>query len=284
MDLTVAIYGGQDCDGHHAKPWLDAFANGLSRHGIYPIRRPGSHRLPNADLVVFWSHKVGHVIEHQRNFGKDYLVLEHGYFGDRVNKFASARFNGLNGSAQNIMFISDAPSDRWEKHEVEVKPWKCDGEYALILGQVDGDASLVQSGFSKRWYSEAAVIARNTFGLPVRFRPHPKSRPTTEINGARTLVGSLEEALDGAAFAITWNSTAGVNAVLYGVPTAACDGGSMARPVAAHFPSGPILKADRKPWLNHLAYCQWTKEEFASGEAWDHLRMKYGYHARNAGS
>ena len=26
-------------------------------------------------------------------------------------------------------------------------------------------------------------------------------------------------------------------------------------------------------WLNTLAYCQWSKEEMASGEAWAHLKQ-----------
>jgi hypothetical protein len=282
MDLTIAIYGGQDDRRLSVFPWLDAFAKGLERHGITPIRQPRYKKPPEADLVVFWSHKIRNVIHHQTERGLAYLVLEHGYFGDRVNVFASARFNGLNGNAENILAMEDAPSDRWEKHGGDVAPWKTDGDYVLLLGQVDGDASLTQTGFKKSWYEEAALQAAWITGLPVMFRPHPKSRQYVGVNGTQLSTGTLQEALAGAALAVTWNSTAGVDAALAGVPVAACDSGSMAWPVASHLPGAPIIRPPRRAWLNHMAYCQWTLEEYARGDAWEHLKVKYETNARHA--
>jgi hypothetical protein len=282
MDLKIAIWGGQDDRRLAVFAWLDAFAQGLNKHGIEVIRQPRSQYPPEADLVVFWSHKIKRCINQQIAAHKDYLVIEHGYFGDRVNVFSSARFNGLNGNAEPVMAMEDAPPDRWEEHGFELAPWKTDGDYVLLLGQVPGDASLTQTGFTPEFYEQAAAAVHNVTDLPVRFRPHPKSRQYVRVAGTEPSTGTLSDALAGAALAVTWNSTAGVDAALAGVPVCACDRGSMAWPVASHDPTAPPQRPDRTAWLNHLAYCQWTLEEFADGDAWDHLRMKYEKQNRHA--
>src|SRR5690606_8866320 len=119
------------------------------------------------------------------------------------------------------------------------------------------------------WYAEAVRQAQAAYGLPVKFRPHPRAvakgyqqRPSN----AEPSTGSLAEALADAHVAVTWNSNSAVDAVLAGVPTVAVDAGSMAWDVAAHS-IGTIVRPDRSNWMVRLAWSQWSLDEIASGAA-----------------
>ncbi len=89
--LDVVIYYRQpQSPSEHVR----MFADGLARHGIRAeIRSPQLYR--RSDLAVFWAHKQQQIIQQQRDAGLDYLVMERGYFGDRI-AMTSHGINGLN--------------------------------------------------------------------------------------------------------------------------------------------------------------------------------------------
>lgn len=243
---------------------------GLRNHGIEPLWRR-IYQWEPSDLAIIWGHKQTKLIASQREAGGDYLVMELGYFGDRRGKFVSLGFNGLNGHAE--FHAKNMPGDRWEKHGVPVAPWKTGGEYVLVMGQVAGDASLATCPDYPRWLVQACEKAK-AYGLPVYFRPHPLQRVADKVPVQRK-TGPLDQALAGAAAVIAWNSNSLVDAALAGVPVIAGDRGSMAWPVAAHGIGDPLYRPSRTQWLHDLAYCQWTHDEIASGEAWAHLSQRY---------
>ena len=265
MNLDVVIYrAGQPW----AEPKLDAFVEGLRQHGIEPEqRRAEDWRV--SDLAVVWAHRDVALHNMQGAAGKHYLVLERGYIGDIENRrrWTSAGFDGLNGRAD--FCNEDVGPDRWQKHFGDaMQPWKDDGDYALLMGQVRGDASLVGVDIED-WYTEAAQ-ALSGLGWTVMFRPHPRDRMQAP-DGAYVLESSLDSALEGAALVVTWNSNSGVDAVLAGVPTVAMDRGSMAYRVSAHEYSERFTP-NRDQWAFDLAYTQWRENEIRSGLAWEHLR------------
>jgi hypothetical protein len=243
---------------------------GFKAHGINPLWRP-RHRWEPADLAVTWAYKTPGVIGGQRRIRQDHLVMELAYFGDRRRTFVSLGFNGLNGHAE--FHAKDMPGDRWAKHGVPVAPWKAGGDYVLVMGQVNGDASLATCPDYQKWLAQACEKAK-AYGLPVYFRAHPMQKMADKVDVPHHK-GTLEEALAGAAAVIAWNSNSLVDAVLVGVPVIAGDKGSMAWPVAAHEIGDELIRPDRTQWLHDLAYCQWTHEEIASGEAWAHLSRRY---------
>ena len=251
--------------------WLNAFGRGVEKHGLEVVY---GHQQPlPVDIAVTWSAKRYKINNAMASRGKDVLILEHGYFGDRENVFCSCGFNGLNGRADFLLPVVK-PADRWEKHKVEVKPWRTtQGEYVLLLGQVQGDASV--KNLPAKWYVEIAAQAKEVFDLPVVFRPHPKARQCVGVHGTISRSGGLMAAFSGAHCAITWNSNSGVDAVLNGIPTFVFDEGSMAWAVAGHKLKDDLFRPKREIWLRHLAYCQWTVEELENGDAWDFLRTKY---------
>ena len=267
MPIDVVIYrAGQPW----AEPKLDAFVAGLRQHGIEPEERQAEN-WRKSDLAVVWAHRDTALHNMQGAAGNHYLVLERGYIGDIENRrrWTSMGYDGLNGRAD--FCNAGAGPARWEKHFAGfMRPWKDGGDYALLMGQVRGDASLAGMDI-RAWYAEMARRLGD-FGWTVMFRPHPRDL-TAAPDGAYALVGGLDSALSGAAVAVTWNSTSGVDAALSGVPVVAMDRGSMAWDVSAHrIEELNYESTDRAAWSARLAYCQWNDDEIAGGVAWEHLK------------
>jgi hypothetical protein len=84
------------------------------------------------------------------------------------------------------------------------------------------------------------------------------------VSRATLSTGTLAEDLARAAVCVTWNSNAGVEAVLAGVPTVSMCKGSMAYDVTGHV-IGDMLRLPREDWAARLAWCQWLPEEIATG-------------------
>lgn len=262
----IALYFS---DSPFRKHHLDAmllFQRGLAAHGVSANVVPASEYRPT-DIAGMWGLHIPKILEEQKSKDAYCVILEKGYIRDR-EAFISIGVNGLNGYAE---FGNDhCPSDRWKKHGVDVAPWRRDGKYIVIMGQCPGDASVRHTDILQ-WASSVALSLRERAELPVKFRPHPLSLQRT-VEGADLLTGELHDALAEAALVVTFNSNSAVDAVLSGVPTVTCDKGSMAWDVSSHAVEQTPVTPDTTQWCYDLAYCQWTHDEIADGEAWEHIR------------
>lgn len=255
--MAAVVVHGQP--GNHQHSFGGAFADGLRRHGwnVEVGRSPAP-----ADLLVLWGVRSKEKIAGQRRRG-GVCVLERGYIGDRF-AWTSVSFGGeLNGRAEFRGVSSDGSRfDRF--HWNLMRDWQWREGYTLLIGQVPGDMSL-NGGRLDGWIEATAA---NLSGRVV-YRPHPLAtgRRADRVRGLERHEGPLSEALAGAGLVVTWNSNAGVEAVLAGVPTVAMDEGSMAFPVTGHA-LGEVVRPDRREWAARLAWCQWREEEMRSGECW----------------
>jgi hypothetical protein len=263
----------------HQRTHAEAIAAGLRRHGVEVEFAPFNAPVP-CDLAVTWGVRQARVM----TAAPRTLVMERGYAVDRF-RWTACGFDGLNGRANFAK--AQGRDDRLKKlyrEGLRVDPHRApkpDG-WALIAGQVPGDASLLpladKGGFAA-WAAQAAATLKS-LGLRVAYRPHPvasergSDRPPP---GAELLGGGLAEDFAAARVVVTFNSNLGVDAALAGVPVIADDDGSMARLVATN----DVRMADVAPppfqspaygaWLRDLAYAQWTLDEIAAGEAWAEL-------------
>ena len=133
------------------------------------------------------------------------------------------------------------------------------------MGQCAGDMSHAHADINA-WYLR--MIQEWGAIMPVAFRDHPKGGNFR--CKAPKLNGPLNEALKQAAIAVTFNSNAGVDALIAGVPVYAEDEGSMVYNVASRR-VGQTVFPDRRQWAHDLSYCQWTLDEYRDGTAWEHL-------------
>jgi hypothetical protein len=233
---------------------FEAMVAGLKAHDALDL---------GEDVDCCWGWRRG---IHFFRAGRRVLILERGYIGDRYH-YTSIAWNGLNNRAEFPHYPLD-DGTRFRSMG-ELKPWNNSGEYVLLIGQLRGDMSLKGKNL-RLWYETSAEQARQVWGLPVVFRPHPEERvrsQNTRVPGCDTDLGDLAESLERAAVVITFNSNTGVDAMLAGKPTVVCDRGGMAWPVAAHHIGGDCLAAYREAWAWRLSWKQWTLDEIASGAA-----------------
>lgn len=237
-------------NARHQLAHQEAMASGLSRHGIKAVISHSANGIRTSH-VACWGWRAGRPL---RAMGKEVLVMERGYLGDRF-AWTSLAWNGLNG--RGTVYTPDDAGARFRKLYPPVHDWNPAGDYVLIAGQVPGDAAL-NGRCLRGWY---AAQAAKDWGMPVMFRPHPlaaRRGGPRAVPKAQTIEGELGIALARAAKVVTFNSNLGVDALVAGKPATADDEGSMIWSVT-----------DRDQWAHRLAWRQWSLEEIADGSAWE---------------
>jgi hypothetical protein len=295
--MKVGVFTPGPDDPLHARV-LDAFFQGLSAVDVEAFVRTFRHAdPPDAPLyapcdiaVVFGVFKRavptsvhrGRVFAQHRAQGKDVLVLERGFM--RRDRYFMAGWNGINGRA-DFNLAAEMPDDRWRALETDLAPLRVpDGptRRALLICQIPWDAS-VQSLDHPAWAADMAARLLAA-GHAVTVRRHPLLPQAHFRSGFARLLATpgvtvSEETLAHdfawADMVVTHNSNTAVDAVLEGLPVLVGDpAGSMARDVAVTDPAAVAMayRPDGRPaWAHRLAWCQWTVEEIAAGQAWRHL-------------
>jgi hypothetical protein len=244
---------------------------GLRRHGV-DVRFAPWNVATQSDLVVIWGWKQQRVIAAAQKRGTPILVMERGHLPPRM-EWTSCGLNGL-GNRGTYARCEDSGA-RWRKHFGHLEqPWREHDGYALVCGQVIGDASLWGCDF-RRWAQDTTSNLASQH-RPVVYRGHPLSIRHGDRwcpRGAKLSTGTLAEDLAGASLVITYNSTVGVETVLGGFPTVTFDQGAMAWPVTAHSLNDAPVRPNRTEWMRSLAWTSWRPNEIANGAAWDHLQQ-----------
>lgn len=269
--MRAAVIYNETQNAHNINV-LSACRDGLNAIGVsadlLQCNNYTSLNFEQYDAIVVWGWRKGRRLV---NAGKQVLVAERGYIGSRSEWF-SLGWNGLNNRAD---FLNDL-----KKYSrilpIACDPWKKDGDYILLCGQVAGDMSL-QGRDLQALYPYIARRLKREYGKPVRWRPHPESIKkghNIKVGDFEPSTNYIDDDLDGAYMVATFNSNSAVDAVMAGVPAMAIDAGCMAWDVVAHDFS-PIVRPNRGAWLKKMAYTQWNVDEMASGEAFNHIWRKY---------
>jgi len=168
--------------------------------------------------------------------------------------------------------------------------WKHDGDYILLCMQKVGDASLRGTDVFS-WTEKTVNQIRQHTDRKIIIRPHPLYRKSSLHNALKETVLAISdvhwqeadvtkpdfipiaEQLEHAWCTVTYSSGTGIDAVINGTPNVACDKGSMVYDVSSTDISeieNPY-RGDKSEWANKIAHCQWSIEEFESGECWAHV-------------
>jgi hypothetical protein len=190
------------------------------------------------------------------------------FFGSRHDMVAIG-WDGFNADADFCLEDpEDCPSDRWEKHGFELPAWRFNTGYWLICGEFRP---------MHQWYASLHLALKHE---KARFRPHPFV--PDQLYGFKPAPAAgqddIETVLAGAACCITFDSIAGCDAVLNGVPSITFGKNAMARDVSFKDLTEYRLNShgvkDRTNWCHQLAYCQWSHDEIETGEFWEHLKSR----------
>ncbi len=273
---------------------------GLKRIGREPLVVTGGQwplLTEPVETVFLWNAAKGRSGEYARRFrgqGAVVFVMEHGWFDRRRHvQIDHKSFAHAASWATREHFDSPAPDEgrmrfrrAFGRLPKPLKSAKTRRGYILVLLQVPGDSQLRDSEIDSPDPLVRAVEAAARVGCDIRVRPHPLHdwTPTgpraCEANGRTpTMGGPLREAVEGAAFCVTINSTAGIEALALGCPVL-CLGpalyataGVTLQTSLADMPAAmakmaagwrPTTKAVHN-FLYHLACRQWTFDEIAGG-------------------
>ncbi len=267
-----------------------AWNRGMQKHGIIPQvvklkdYSDEDASLPDADVYVVRGWKKGHhlecrtrtrLIEHQEKHNRQCLIIDQGYVKDRI-VYRSVGWDGLNGRAD--FCNSDSPSTRWQEWGMGLKPWQDirEDNVILLIGQKPRDAAVLyaKNGINE-WYEQSVSKIQNLTNRKIVFRPNPRVKVNPEL-GVEVSTNTLEEDLNRSHVVVTFNSNAGTDAVIAGIPVINTDEGSMVWDISSREIDQSSLdiplRLNRKQWAWNLAYTQWTREEVTEGLTWDHLK------------
>lgn len=246
----------------------EVFRQGMANAGyewsLKPIRDPKP-----GDILIIWNrysslNKMACIFE-DRNL--PVIVAENSYLDMKDCKKAFAMsLNRHNGGGR-----WPQRQDKTRAHllDVEVKPWKTRGKHILILPQRGiGEPPVAMP---KGWHLTVENRLK-AWGMPFHTRLHPELLKKDRHGQEKR---PLEQDLEKAYAAVVWASSAGLKAMLAGVPTFHEYDRWIGGSPAAHFGIDPLkdsrpehvhaLMGDRQAMLEKISWAQWSGEEIRTG-------------------
>jgi len=231
---------------------------------------PTYNHLKEKPIVVFGILRgTGDLIKQCNAVNHTYYHFDHAYYFKEqkhgINKIFGDRIYRITKNALMLNVIDELDDNDRErlkkfKKYIDIKKWKTDGDYVLVLAP---------SEYVKKWYGlkdwESKTeerLKRNT-KRPIRFR----------TKDSKT---SYEEDLKNAWAVVTCQSSACVDAILYGVPSF-CEIYSMGAPVSTFNLDKietPYYPTHREDWIDSLLSNQYLMSEIENGYAWNRLKNK----------
>lgn len=244
----------------------EAFERGLKAAG-YALQQGVPKGAPG-DVLVIWNrywdrHELATRFEQQ---GGRVVVAENGYLGvggstpkwdvhpagPRPEHYYALAIGGHNGSGDS------ATSDpaRWDALGIELRPWREDGLHVLVCpSRTFGRPDMTMPA---DWTAMKVRELRRHTRRPIRVREHPKNNKPAR---------DLTEDLEGAWAMVIWASSAGIHALVRGIPVIRTAPHWILQAAAGdrldqvETPAMP----NRLPAFHHLAASQWRVDEIEAG-------------------
>lgn len=261
----------------NSTPVFNAFKQGIDTLG-YKFNENDI----NSDVDVIWS-----VLFHGRMLGnaaiwekakqnkKPVIVLEVG--GIQRGSTWKVGLNGINREAYFGPKNND--SSRAEKFNLNLRPWRKNGEYILICGQHDKSLQWKNMPPMSQWVMNTIEEIQSYTDMPIVFRPHPrcqlhdiehqyKNVYRQQPNKITNSYDDFDLTFNKVYATVNYSSNPGIQSIVAGVP-AFVSTSSLAYDVAndidfLHDIVDPF-RPDRQQWLNDYAHTEWTIQEIAQG-------------------
>ena len=193
------------------------------------------------------------------------LVLDCGWFKRASGPQDTEGHNQVCVDSLNSPAEGSYDASRWRLLDLPApRPPRGRGRYALFLGQVPNDS---QHGMNADqlgvWFTEQrAVLA--CARMNVVYRPHPACKGFAFAWGMRLCEEpTLEKAFDECSLVVTYNSTAGLEAIMHGLPVVCSPRAHYAKIAGYGFGDVPLETVMH--YVQRLAWNQWTCAEIAAG-------------------
>ena len=251
--------------------YIEMFAKGC---GVNPTPLESwSYESSNEPLVIrgIMKHKI---IKQCWEDGRDFLYMDSGYFGNRANPLNPNGWKLWHRIVPNNLQHGDIiqrPADRWEQHQIQLKPWRKTGNKILVAAP-DEKPCIFYGITLDQWLEETVASIKKFTDRPIEIRQRNKNRQVRVAN-------SFEDALSDVFAVVTFNSIAATESIIQGIPAFVLAPCNAAMPVANTDLStiDSPWYADRdtvEAWAHHLAYGQFHIDELKSGKAKEILDVR----------
>lgn len=234
----------------------------MFRDGFLKLGYAVNHKPVMADILVTWNRYRGdgQLADKYEAEGKKVIVAENAYISpDSANrKYTALSKHGHNGSGWTPY---EGP-ERWNKMEIELMPWRNDGEWILLCGQ----RGLGAPGMAmpQNFMSGTRDMLEKTTGRHVELRD-----PPARTGGQRP----LKELWSKLHAVVVYTSNMATVALINGVPAFYMGPHHIMEGAAFHGIENieGNIWTDREAAFRRLAWGQWTREEITTGYALEML-------------
>lgn len=233
----------------------DSFVAGLEAIG-YDVTK--TEEIAPGNICVVWN-RYGVYDATARRYeaaNLPVIVAENGYLGRdwRGEHWYALAKSGHNGSGK---WKVGGP-ERWNDLNVELAPWRQDGNEIVILATRHIGVRGVAEPYG--WAQKIAEQISRVWRLPVRIRQHPGENKCTP----------LEKDLKNAKAVVSWGSGAALKAMVMGIPAVYgfkdWIGADAATPIDVFLARAVNLAQDRVHMFQRLVWAMWRTDEIATGE------------------
>lgn len=239
----------------------EVFSTGLRAAG-FDVRgaMPGSVR--PGDALLIWN-RYGQAHEIATRFekaGGTVFVAENGYLG--TDETGQQRYALARHAHNDSTVVQSDDPERWGSLGVNLEPWRVSGKHILICPNrsFGTPGRIMPLTWAEDVRRRLAMLTRRE----IRIRPHPGNNKPK-----RPLADDLRSAWA----VVVWASSAGVHALVSGIPVICCAPAWIAKQAAgsdlAAIENPPM--PERLPVFERLAWAQWTLREIESGEPFARL-------------
>lgn len=267
---------------------LQAFAAGCNRLGLNTLLQTQPQVVPaKLGVILGWvgqSIKGPHiqlrknVIDNQKVMSIDGSCFK---FADPTSIFLRYSLDGVYYNTNEYANKNSGPG-KWnqikQRLNLELIPWRANGNHILVCGQRDGGWSMKGIDMNQ-WAADTVKQIRSVTSRPIVVRSHPKNPINqTLFNRIPNLKFSqgttLQQDLQNAWASVFFNSSSCVAAILAGIPVFANDSDCVAYDVANHDINqieNPTLP-DCTQWLWDLSAAHWTDDESRTGAIYNKFK------------
>jgi hypothetical protein len=265
------------CNRHDRRSFFTkAFIKGAERHEYDVEVRSILDPIPlEGDLVVVLGVRRNGSLERLKRARINYIYIDLAFNGDHHYRRASV--NGF--FPTHSLATLRQPDDRRLKFEWDILPWRESrpDQHVLIVTQSPYYHVAEGLPMPDDYARILKELLEHYTQRPIRWRAKPGSVATWFDQDDDFLPGrSLTADLVNCHALVTHGSGACIDGILTGVPCV-ITGEAVAKPISSvcwEDIENPRMAdcGTRLQWLNNLAYCQWSIDEFGSGKALDFLK------------
>lgn len=190
---------------------------------------------------------------------RDYYHIDHGYMRrGYYNGYFRVSKNGLQADWWSDDNGSRYPADRFRTLGILPVSWRRGGT-SIVFAPIASAIADLRGINAGDWNRSVRDEIRGWTDRPVIVKEKQSDIP-------------IGEALKDAWCLVTYSSNTAIDAILAGIPAIVL-GPSAAEPVSWSFSDIECPRyPETGPWLNWLAYQQWTLEEMKRGECWAYVK------------